>query len=78
MPTIAMMILFIYSTLVRQTILIPRPAPANKSFLRSSIARMDPHRGQWSWAKQSFPPYHDVGWFQALRLRWLLRQEECE
>jgi hypothetical protein len=52
-----------------------RPAPADQSFLRSSIARLVPHRGRWSRARPSLLPYHDVGWFQALRLRWPDRQE---
>jgi hypothetical protein len=49
--------------------------PADQSFLHSSIARVDPHRGQWSWAHQSLQPYHDVSRFQAFRLRWSDRQE---
>jgi hypothetical protein len=43
---------------------------ADQSFLRSSIARVDPYRGQWSRARRSFLPYHDNGQFQALPLRW--------
>jgi hypothetical protein len=49
--------------------------PADQSFLCSSIARVDPYRGQWSWARRSLQPYHDVGWFQDLHLRWSDRQE---
>jgi hypothetical protein len=55
-------------------LLMSRPAPADQSFLRSSIARVDPHRGQWSRARRSSLPYHDVGRFQALRLWWQVRQ----
>jgi hypothetical protein len=52
-----------------------RPAPVDQYFLRSSIARVDPHRGQWPRARRSFLPYHDIGWPQGLRLRWPDRQE---
>jgi hypothetical protein len=52
-----------------------RPAPADQNFFHSSIARVGPHRRQWSRAGRSSPSYHDVGWFQALRLRWLVCQE---
>jgi len=45
-------------------------AQADQSLLRSSIARVDPRRGQWSRALRSLLPYRDFGWFQALRLRW--------
>ena len=47
----------------------PSPLAADQSFY-SSIAKVDPHRGQWSQAPRSFLSYCDVGWFQALRLRW--------
>ncbi len=40
------------------------------SSLPSSIARVDPRRGQWSQALRSLLPYRDFGWFQAVRLRW--------
>jgi hypothetical protein len=56
-------------------LLMSRPAQADQSFLRSSIARVDPHRGRWSRARRSFLPFHDVSGFQALRLRWPDRQE---
>src|SRR6267154_4832239 len=52
-----------------------RLAPVDQSFLCSSIARVDPHRDQWSRTWRSFLPHHDVGRFQALRLRWPDRQE---
>jgi hypothetical protein len=52
-----------------------RPAPADQSFLRSSIARVDPQSGQWFRARRSSLPYHDVGWFQALRLWWQVREQ---
>jgi hypothetical protein len=55
-------------------LLMSRPAPADQSFLRSSIASVDPHRGQWSRARRSSLSYHDVGRFQAHRLRWHVRQ----
>jgi len=47
-----------------------RPAPADQSFLPSSIARVDPRCGQWARALRSLLPYHDFGWFQAFRFRW--------
>ena len=46
------------------------PAPADQSFLPSSITRVVPRRGQWSRALRSLLPYRDSGWFQSLRLRW--------
>ena len=52
-----------------------RPTPADQSFLRPSIAGMVPCRGQWSRARWSLLPYHDVGRFRALRLRWTDRRE---
>ena len=55
-------------------LLLSRPASADQSFFHSSIARVDSHRGQWSWARRSSLPYHDVGRFQALRLRWQVPQ----
>ena len=55
--------------------LMSRLASTDQSFLRPSIARVDLHRGQWARAQRSLLPYHDVGWFQALRLRWQIRQE---
>ena len=48
-----------------------RPTPADHDFFHSSIARVDPRRGQWSQALRSFLPHHDVGRFQDFRLRWL-------
>src|SRR6266478_1861541 len=51
-------------------LLMSRPAPADQSFLPSSIARVDPRRGRWSQALRSLLPYRDFGWFQSLRLRW--------
>ena len=54
-----------------RTLFMSKPPPTDPSFLRSSIARVDPHRGRWSWARRSSPPYHDGGGFQAFRLRWL-------
>src|SRR6266404_7580231 len=51
-------------------LLMSRPAPADQSFLPSSIAKVDPRRGQWSRALRSFLPYRDFGWFQSLHLRW--------
>jgi len=50
-------------------LLMSTPAPADQSFLLSSIARVDPRRGQWS-PVRSLLPYHDFGWFEALRFRW--------
>ena len=52
-------------------LLISRPTPADHNFFHSSIARVDPRCGQWSRALRSFLSHHDVGRFQALRLRWL-------
>ncbi len=49
---------------------MPRLAPADQSFLPSSIARVDPRRGHRSRARRSLVPYRDFGWFQSLRLRW--------
>ncbi len=54
-------------------LLMSRPAPADQSFLPSSIARVDPRRGQWSRARLAYRLYHDFGWFQYLLLRWLVR-----
>ena len=51
-------------------LLISRPAPADQSFLPSSVAKVDPRHGQWSRALRSFLPFRDFGWFQSLRLRW--------
>ena len=51
-------------------LLMSRPTPPDQSFLCSSITRVDPCRGQWSWSQWSSLPYHDRGRFQALRLRW--------
>ena len=51
-------------------LLMSRPAPADQSFLHSSIARVDPHHGQWSRARCSLLSYHDAGRFQTLRLWW--------
>ena len=73
--TVPTMILFIFSALVRQTCSILGPGPADQSFLHSSIARVVPHRGQWSRARRSLLPFHDAGRFQALHLRWSDRQE---
>jgi hypothetical protein len=56
-------------------LLLSRPAPADQNFFHSSIARVDPHRGQWSRARPSLLPYHDVGRFQDLLLRWQALQE---
>jgi hypothetical protein len=47
-----------------------RPAPADQSFLLSSITRVDPHRGQRSRARRSFLPCPSIGRFQAFHLRW--------
>ena len=57
-------------------LLMPRPTPADHS-LRSSIARVDPRCGQWSYAQwpRSYLPYHNRGRFQAFRLRWSDRRE---
>ena len=52
-----------------------RFVPADRNSFHSSIATVDPCRGQWSWARRSFPPYRHVGRFQALRLRWPDRWE---
>ena len=52
-----------------------KTSPADQSFLRSSITRVDPHRGPWSRARRSLVPYHEVDRFQALRLRWPLPHE---
>jgi hypothetical protein len=73
--TRAMTILFICSTSVRCTIFMSRPAPADQNIFYSSIARVDPHRGQWSWARRPLLSHHDLGRFQAFRLRWPDRQE---
>src|SRR6266446_4445028 len=54
-------------------LLMSRPAPADQSFLPSSIAKVDPRRGQWSRARLAYRLYHDFGWFQYLPLRWLVR-----
>ena len=51
-------------------LLMSRPAPADQSFLRSSIARVVSHHSQWPRARWSSLPYRDVDWFQALRLWW--------
>ncbi len=51
-------------------LLMSTPAPADQSFLPSSIARVDPRRGRWSQALRSLLPYRDFGWFQSLRFRW--------
>ena len=51
-------------------LLMSRPTPTHQSVLCSSISRMDPHHGQWSWAAGSFPPYSDNGRFQVLCLWW--------
>jgi hypothetical protein len=50
-------------------LLLSRPAPVDQNFFHSSIARVDPHRGQWSRTRPSLLPYHDFGRFQGLRLR---------
>jgi hypothetical protein len=55
-------------------LLMSSPAPADQNFFPPSIAKVDPHRGQWSRARRSLLPYHDVGRFQALHLRWPDRQ----
>ncbi len=55
--------------------LMSTPAPADQSFLPSSIARVVPRRGQSSQALRSLLPYRDFGWFQSLRLRWSDRRE---
>src|SRR6266481_5106866 len=47
-------------------LLMSRPAPADQSFLPSSIARVVPRHGQWSRALRSLLPYRDFGWFQSL------------
>ena len=47
------------------------PSAADHNFFRSSIAKVDPRRGQGSQAQRSLLPYRDAGRFQALRLRWL-------
>src|SRR6266403_1089110 len=51
-------------------LLMVRSAPADQSFLCSRIAIVDPRRGQWSRSRGPWPPYHDFGWIQSLRLRW--------
>jgi len=56
-------------------LLMSRPTPADYSFLPSSIARVDSHRGQWSRARRSFWQHRDFGWFQSLRLWWPDRSE---
>jgi len=43
-------------------LLMSKPTPADQSFLRSSIARVDPRHGQWSRALRSFRRYRDFGW----------------
>ena len=51
-------------------LLMSTPAPADQSFLPSSVASVVPRRGQWSQALRSLLPYPHFGWFQSLRLRW--------
>ena len=51
-------------------LLMLRFVPDDQNSFHSSIARVDPRRGRWSWAWQSFPPYRHVGRCKALRLRW--------
>ena len=53
---------------------LSRPTPADQN-LHSSIARMVPGGGRWSQAWRALLPCHDVSRFQALRLRWQVRQE---
>ena len=55
-------------------LLLSRPAPADQNFFPSSITRVDSHRCQWSRARRSLLPYHGVGRFKALRLRWYVPQ----
>jgi hypothetical protein len=40
-----------------------KTAPADQNFLRSSIAKVDPHHGPWSRARRSLLPHHEVGRF---------------
>jgi Galactose oxidase, central domain len=57
-------------------LLLSRPAPADQNFFYSSIARVDLRLGRWCRpcrSLRSLLPYHDVGRFQALRLRRLVR-----
>ena len=54
---------------------LSRSAPANQSLFYSSIAKVVPHRDQWSRARRSLLPYHDIDRFQALRRRWQVPQE---
>ncbi len=42
-------------------LLTSTPAPADQSFLPSSIASVVPRRGRWSQALRSFLPYRDFG-----------------
>ena len=51
-------------------LLMSRSTPADQNFLCSSIARVDPRRGQWPWTQRSLLPYHDVGRFQTLHFWW--------
>ena len=44
-------------------LLMLRFVPADQNSFHPSIARVDPRRGQWSWARRSFPPYRHVGEF---------------
>ena len=65
---------FYLLNLFKPDLFMSRPTPADQSFFRSSIARVVLHRDQWSRARPSLLPYHDVGRFQALRFRWRDRQ----
>ena len=56
-------------------LLMSTPAPADQSFLPSSVASVVPRRGQWSQALRSSLPCRHFGWFQSLRLRWPDQQE---
>ena len=47
-----------------------RFVPADQNSFHPSITRVDPRRGQWSWARRSFPPYRHVGRLYALRVWW--------
>jgi Kelch motif len=51
-------------------LLMSRSTLADQSFLCSSIARVDPRRGQWPWTQRSLLPYRDVGRYQDLHIWW--------
>jgi hypothetical protein len=59
-------------------LLISRQTLADYSLLRSSLARVDPRRGQWSRSRRSLLACSNDGWFHALRIWWSKRREAFE